>query len=228
MALKLQLKRNEEPFESKEAAIEGLSAALANGNAGEIMIATYKQDADQYLSEIPLYNTDGGDTYIDWFNSNWISCLRIGDVFTLEFEGQLSAHNSLIPGAQNVALGWGFQSSDVFFQTFYAYVFAGSGVVAPLKTLTVETTLIGVTPQGDGLMLLSDNIGEGNVFSVDQRSGDKSLSTLNLGQLTLIRGYYSDDIINKFKIIYKPVEPIKISSSAKDEFNYSDVQYTES
>lgn len=228
MALKLQLKRNEELFESKEAAIEGLSTALANGRAGEIMIATYKQDDGQYLSEIPLYNTDGGDTYIDWFNSNWKSCLSIGDVFTLEFEGQLEQAHPLMAGTENYALQWGFQSSDVFFETFYASVFAGSADPLLLKTLTAETTLTGVTRQGDGLMLRSDNIGDGNVFSVDQRYGDKSLSTLNLGQLTLSRYNHPDDIVNKFKLIYKPVQSIKISSSAKDEFNYSDVQYTES
>ena len=88
MALKLQLKRNETPFESKEEAMEGLSAALANGNAGEIMIATYKYDVPT-MAEIPLYNTDGGDTYIDWFNENWRNNINVGDVFVTEFDGVL-------------------------------------------------------------------------------------------------------------------------------------------
>lgn len=229
MALKLQLKRNKELFENKEAAIEGLSTALVNGNAGEIMIATYKpKDDGQYLSEIPLYNTDGGDTYIDWFNSNWKSCLGIGDVFVLEFEGQLEEDSFLMAGTEEYALYWVENSGDLYFSTFYADGYAGSGYPSVLKTLTAETTLTGITPYNDGLTLRSENIFDADIFQSGQKHGEKDISTLDLGQLTLARWRYPDDIVNKFKIIYKPVQPIKISSSAKDEFNYSDVQYTES
>lgn len=229
MVLKLQLKRNKELFENKEAAIEGLSNALAKGNAGEIMIATYKYEDDgQYLSEIPLYNTDGGDTYIDWFNENWKSCLSIGDVFVLEFEGQLEKDSFLMAGTENYALYWVENSSTLIFYTFYADVYAGSGYPSVLKTLTAETTLTGITPYYDGLTLQSKHIFDADIFQSGQKHGEKIISTLDLGQLTLDRRQYPDDIVNKFKIIYKPVQPIKISSSAKDEFNYSDVQYTES
>ena len=55
-----------------------------------------------------------------------------------------------------------------------------------------------------------------------------SLSNINFGQLTLSRYYNPDNIVNKFKLIYKPVQPIRVDSLFKDEFDYSDVQYTES
>ena len=44
MAWKLQFKRNETPFESKEAALEALKEQLSKGESGEIIISTFGEE----------------------------------------------------------------------------------------------------------------------------------------------------------------------------------------
>lgn len=229
MALKLQLKRNKELFENKEAAIEGLSAALANGNAGEIMIATYKWE-DPYMYEIPLYDTDGGDTYIDWLNKNKgygpALLLDTGDVITMQFSGHLQVQgwDEISSDGYYPLLGFS-ESCSMLWLRVCGEGFASTMNVTELLHANATITVGEVAPDGKYDLTLNARFVKEDGTSWEQEKDSWSKYISVLGQLRY-DGNASNisERISSFKMTYIPSEPILKENLYKDEFNYSDIQ----
>lgn len=230
MALKLQLKRNEEPFESKEAAIEGLGAALANGNAGEIMIATYKQEAP-YMYEIPLYDTDGGDTYIDWFNENFDDLMNHGFSLEMNFEGNLRTQEMLLTEDETL-LGHIYECGN-----YIPYVWPYGLEHEDSMSESGGSPILVKAVSNIGYYYQEVHIE--STFEYQNREPnqidfryyrDTASSLSSLGFLKIFSSYEDvtessiPDMIKHFKLNVKPIYLISSTDLYKDEFNYSDIQ----
>lgn len=224
--LKLQLKRNENPFENKEEAINGLKDQLAAANAGEIVIATYKQE-DPYMHSIPLYDTDGGTTYVDWFNENvWLfdKALTVGDQFEFEFDGVVPLDEGIYSyaNASNRCI-WGISENSGFYGIMLPlWRYSAIDLTEPISdlgTCTVLCTIIYNDTSGNLEADVQIQGGENTGSHHVNGTGGKGFGFLNASSNTVV--------VNKLKFTYIPVTPILKSDLYPDTEHYSEIQYPE-
>lgn len=228
MSVKLQLKRNASIYDGKDAATQGLSEALKNGANGEVMVAIYN-DVNPYATEIPLYNTNGGETYIDWFNDNQSDLIDINDKFRVQFEGEWAPETQYIYYDNNIyePLFTNETTSGWIVMSLPMYASIEGGTSNTLRTfditygLKLSNTYDQLSARYDycyyngELMPFSVRI-KGNITSLYQR-----LSQLQSSQEERDNGARTDF----FSLTYLPAKKILKTDLYADTTNYSDIQY---